>query len=339
MNPVLVALVKNINIVVENKALTEIKEIKLSSLKKEDLFHTQNYYYERISQSYENNKKISKIPAIYTMLNYLENIIPPEYKENFYKNISNLNLKSAKKLNQVSARYDAYNNVIEINPNTLKNLRKNINNNVTIESCFGLMHELTHASSTKRTEEGFYCGFTKHPTDNENDKNDGLTEGMTELITINLFQTNKKYLSPYYMELCFINQLMILVGKETMISSYFGNQGLNGILLKLNKLIDDKELSFKLFRMIELNFYGRKYNQIQKFATEAQSILFDYFKEKLNKTNSKEEKEKLFYNFKNSLIKQDLLYKIKKNPNNYIGLFEYEEKLNEFIKEEKTRHF
>lgn len=319
----------------KNNKLYPLNEKEFLYIKK--LFNRDDNYFESLESSINSNKSISNISLIKVMFEFLEQNIPEEDKDNFYENIKTLKLNFHDVDTNLAARYDAYNNIIEIEKDKIDEINQSLKTgNFDLQTGINLIHELTHMASRRKEENNFYCGFTKYPSAYESDKNDGLTEGMTELIAINAFQSNHKYMSPYYFELCFVNQLLNLVGRPILVESYFGNKGIKDLEIQLNKIIPDKDKSNLLFRLIELNFQALKLRRPQNFAGRVQDMLLDYFEAKLEylistKEYTKEQIEYLIYYFENSLVKPELLHLINKDPDNYIGLIESNERFYEIV--------
>lgn len=293
----------------------------------------------------EQNPNIENKSYVTVLVKYLEKLIPEKCRDNLYRNLSsaNIQLNLATDLTLVPklklkgvGGYDIESNKLIIQPVYLKQvwdtaqLTKNPNSFYQNEVGVTILHELAHlASSYFNKKLGIrYCGFDivnlNYPN---NIRNIGLTEGMTECIAMAGFPGTVEISSGYYIEALFVNQLINLVGIDVMKESYFGNKGTASIEKSLNDIINNKSLSFNLFRNIENNFQNRNINQQQSYLGNAQNAIVDYYKSKIiknlvEKNMTLSEVENSISNFEKFLITPEKLKIMNKNPDNYIGLNE-----------------
>lgn len=286
--------------------------------------------------AYKSNK------AFHNMLDWIENLIPSQYRSNFYNNLSTLEIEYGieyvsleKNANSTLGGYDLKENKIIIYKHTLEEKKELSKNAPNSEEFYNkeinriMLHELLHMASSCFNEDlnikltGF-CNML-----DVDSLNYGLTEGMTELLSMIGVQGTFELSSGYYIETLLTKQLCFIVGFDTMIDSYFGNLGTAKIKSELNKLKENEDLPEYLLTRFEhnhlmLNEYG---DTEQTFLASTQHILIDYFKQKMkneiqkgNKT--KQEIEEIINYFESSLITPHILELRKYNVNNYIGLNE-----------------
>jgi hypothetical protein len=136
-------------------------------------------------------------------------------------------------------------------------------------------------ASTQKVDEQITSGFDKPLNDAEESRNRGLTEGLTELITIRAFPNGNSFDTAYYFECAFVSQLIAIVGIEPVLKAYFSGQGIKPLQVELNKIIPDETMSSYLFRMIEDNFNLGNTSYEQSFAGSIQECLINYYQEKI----------------------------------------------------------
>lgn len=255
----------------------EIQKIKLL------LNSKYNYIYDSImlNNLVNENSEIEEKEYIINFLNWLESIIPENCRENFYRNITTLKTTlnidiDISKCNvntngySTSAGYNTSNNRLSMNEKSLSELWKISQSNQNPQDFYWrhysqtLLHELAHMASSRYNSETeiSLCEFDKFPAENENDKNRGLTEGFTEIISMAGVPGTIEISSGYYIEALLINQLIQLIGKEVFLKSYFSNLGTKNIQEKLNEIINNPKMSSNLFRSIELNYNIRDINEV-----------------------------------------------------------------------------
>ena len=305
------------------------------------------YIYDKdlLTELINSNNEIENKPYVLNFLKWLEKIIPENCRENLYTNIKtlktslNLDIKLdestyIEEKNMTFAGYNTSKNSLNINKESLLilwNIAKNKDNPKEFywkEYAESLLHELSHMASSKydvKTKISL-CGFDKFPAENEEDKNRGLTEGFTEIISMAGISDTLELSSIYYIEACLINQLTKLIGIDIFEKSYFSNLGIYPLKEKLQELINDQEKSYELFRNIELNFQIKDIYGKQNVLGNIQSSILDYLEQKLKISNNPKE---IIDDYKNYLITPELLELLLKNKENYIGI---EESINKFEK-------
>lgn len=345
---------KNKNIEINKKI--DDKIIKLSNEEKQyvqnKLNKKYNYIYnsELLNELISQNDKLDNKEYIINFLNWLEKIIPEECRDNFYRNVKTL--KATLNLNfniedntvvitdgySTAGGYNTRKNELIISKTSLIELKTISNTTNNPEEFYWkeyaktLLHELAHMASTNYNKDTgvSLCGFDKYPPSEEEDKNRGLTEGFTEIITMTGIPNTIEISSGYYIEACLINQLIQIIGSEIFIKSYFSNLGIKPIKEELYRLIPDENKTFSLFRNIELNFQIRSFEEEQSVLGNIQLSILDYLEKKLevllenNDINSIKNCLEIFEDF---LITPDKLCILKMEPQNYLML---EESINKF---------
>jgi len=283
----------------------------------------------------------------------IENIIPKQYRDNFYRNLRTLKIhlnidEKTKDMNSDSAgSYNSINNEIILNYVDNQRLKEISKKNSNPDNFFWtqinstLVHELLHMASTYYDKDNNIelSGFNKFPCEGLLNSNRGLTEGMTEVLACMIVPGSVEISCGYYIEEGLINQLALIVGPQVMIDSYFGNLGTKDIINKLDVL--DKKFfdGTMLFQYIELNYRIGNEKGEQTILGKIQYRLVKYFEKKIIKDIyngiTEEEIKKEMYMYKCMLITSDVLVGMKKNPDDYpnlkesIELFtELEEKVN-----------
>ena len=183
------------------------------------------------------------------------------------------------------------------------------------------------------------CGFDRFPAENEEDKNRGLTEGFTEIISMAGVPGTIEISSGYYIEACLINQLIQIVGNEVFLKSYFSNLGTQPIQEKMNEVINNPTMSFNLFRNIELNYNIRDINEEQNILGNIQSSILDYLDKKIElllDENRVNEISDILANYELMMITPEKLKIMQKNPQQFIGIDENINKFNEIKNKYKS---
>lgn len=296
----------------------------------------------------------------YDLLSYVEQIIPEKYRSIFYNNIKTLKIELKEKIHlkkevadNAFAYYNREDNTIVIikeridefieSVKLIDDYEKWVYAKVTVT----LLHELFHAASSNVDVAGF------DSNSNPGLVIKGLTEGMTDrlaYLTASFIGIKPEMMLPngYFIELLIVDQLMLIIGPQPMIDSYFGNLGVEPLCDKLSE-IDDFNAKY-LFTLIELEYSLRMKGNNDERTTlgSIQEKLVDYFSKVILKDieNGLEEetiREKIIF-YKGSLITKELLSKMQLNPDNYINLnislekFEnFESELNKFFKTRTRR--
>lgn len=338
----------------ENGQLLPLSQEEQEVIDKIFTYDNEYIYYmsKKLSQILLDNNKLDADLHIYRLLEWLEQVIPEACRENFYRNLSTLQIHQnldAMNDEQVdafkegtTANYNAQTNTINVNKNFISSLWKlaqtTNNPQVYFEKAYyeTLLHEMTHMASTKYDPETEICysGFDTFPGIGFNDRNVGLTEGMTEIVAMAGIPDTDEISSGYYIEASLVNQIILIIGNEEVIHSYFSAAGVDGIKHKLSEFgLSDMVASY-LLNLIECNFVIRK-NQSSDYLTDSlsaiQSTLLNCFEVKCNREiNSpsfdRKNLEALFSRYESMLVTSSVLKQNGLNPNHYTGLEENIEK-------------
>lgn len=338
-------------IIYDDKKIKILKKVdnKLVELDKSEKKKIESFFSREQSHKYSSlylteclndNNILEKKDYILPFLEWLENLIPEDSRDNFYRNIRTLSIDynfeclDRKKSNNVDANiegagYNCTSNHITINKEYLEYLSSISNDENFIYNNYAgsIMHELAHMASANydRQTNISKCGFNTYPFFDENDNNRGLTEGMTELISFTAIPFVSLYTSGYFMEMKITKQLEMIVGTNVLLESYFSNKGLEEIKNNLLKYINDENKVFSLFRNIEFNYLIRDLTDKQSILGNIQSSLLDFLEAKCKKEleNPYLDKE-MFINildfYGKNLIAESDMESIHKNPDNYVGI-------------------
>ena len=338
-------------IIYDDKKIKILKKVdnKLVELDKSEKKKIESFFSREQSHKYSSlylteclndNNILEKKDYILPFLEWLENLIPEDSRDNFYRNIRTLSIDynfeclDRKKSNNVDANiegagYNCTSNHITINKEYLEYLSSISNDENFIYNNYAgsIMHELAHMASANydRQTNISKCGFNTYPFFDENDNNRGLTEGMTELISFTAIPFVSLYTSGYFMEMKITKQLEMIVGTNVLLESYFSNKGLEEIKNNLLKYINDENKVFSLFRNIEFNYLIRDLTDKQSILGNIQTSLLDFLEAKCKKEleNPYLDKE-MFINildfYGKNLIAESDMESIHKNPDNYVGI-------------------
>ncbi len=313
------------------------------------------YMSKRLDKIILDNDKLDADLHVYKLLGWLEKLIPEDCRENFYRNLSTLQIhqnldaindEQVDEYRGGDASYDFRTNTITVYRNYIswlwklaQELAQEINNPQDFfekEYYVVLLHEMTHMASTKYDPETeiCHCGFDTFSDIEFNDRNVGLTEGMTEIVAMAGVPGTLEITSGYYIEALLVNQIILTIGIEEVIRSYFSAAGVDGIKHKLSEFgLSDSEASY-LLNLIECNFMVRK-TQSTDYSTNAlseiQSTLLNCFEVKCNREiNSpgfdRKKLESLFSSYESMLVNPSVLKLKGLNSNHYTGLEENMEK-------------
>ena len=351
---------KNMNVYKCNDGKIEILSDEEIQMIRQLLNSKYNYEYDSITLTNLVNANLEMENKEYIMnfLNWLESIIPEECRDNFYRNIKTLKttlntnidlskFKSSSSGYSTSANYNTSSNSLVMNEKSLHELWKiaQLNNNPQEfywrHYSQTLLHELAHMASSRYDSdtEISLCGFDRFPAKNEEDKNRGLTEGFTEIISMAGVPGTIEISSGYYIEACLINQLIQIVGNEVFLKSYFSNLGTQPIQEKMNEVINNPTMSFNLFRNIELNYNIGDINEEQNILGNIQSSILDYLDKKIElllAENRVNEISDILANYELMMITPEKLKIMKKNPQHFIGIDENINKFNEIKNKYKS---
>lgn len=354
MNNYIILDIGKIVICWDNREKSYYKEVnnKLISINNEEKNYLNNifqkpYSYELnseyLTKLIDNNSNIKEKERMTILLTWLENIVPDNAKNNFYNNIQTLKVDyvTDNLTNNYSvASYNSSTNEIHIYPTKIQEAKKiamktsNPADYLSKQINQTILHELCHTASSRYDQDTKISksGFNTYPTNQESERNLGLTEGMTEVISMYGIPNTMELASNYYIEASIINQLISIIGNKELINSYFMNNGTSKLEEELNQYTKDSNVSWNLFRNIEANFCIQNDNIKQTFLGNIQNTLVDYLASKLkNAVISNEEKQQSISLFKAFIITPIKLTIMKKNPDNYIGLQDSINKFNNTI--------
>lgn len=303
------------------------------------------YMSKKLGQIILENNNLDADLHIYRLLEWLEQIIPEDSRENFYRNLStlqihqNLDAMNDEQVDEfkggTTANYNAQTNTITVNRNYISSLWKVAQTTNNPQAYFEkvyyetLLHEMTHMASTKYDPETEICysGFDTFPGIGFNDRNVGLTEGMTEIVAMSGIPDTNESKSGYYIEESLVNQIILTIGNEEVIRSYFSAAGVDGIKHKLSEFgLSDMGASY-LLNLIECNYMIRQ--ETSDYLTDSlsviQSTLLNCFEVKCNREiNSpsfdRKNLEALFNRYESMLVNPSVLQQNGLNPNHYAGL-------------------
>ena len=303
------------------------------------------YMSKKLGQIILENNNLDADLHIYRLLEWLEQIIPEDSRENFYRNLStlqihqNLDAMNDEQVDEfkggTTANYNAQANTITVNRNYIFSLWKVAQTTNNPQAYFEkvyyetLLHEMTHMASTKYDPETEMCysGFDTFSDIEFNDRNVGLTEGMTEIVAMAGIPDTNESKSGYYIEESLVNQIILTIGNEEVIRSYFSAAGVDGIKHKLSEFgLSDMGASY-LLNLIECNYMIRQ--ETSDYLTDSlsviQSTLLNCFEVKCNREiNSpsfdRKNLEALFNRYESMLVNPSVLQQNGLNPNHYAGL-------------------
>lgn len=297
---------------------------------------------QRLTQIFIDNDKLSSDLHVYNLLEWLEQNIPENCRENFYRNLStlqinqNLDVINNQQTHEFTggtvASYDGKTNTININEDFIYSLWQRAQGYENPQSYFdreylvALLHEMSHMASSRYDHETgiWYNGFDRH-----GDRNTGLNEGMTEIVAMAGIPGTNEISSGYYVEASLVNQLIHVIGNEEVISSYFSAQGVEGIKHRLSEFgLNEHEAAY-LLDQIELNYVV--HSKFPDCSTDAlgsvQSTLLDCFEERCRREISNpnfdgEKLETMLSTYGCMLVTPEVLQQNGIDPSNYGGLTE-----------------
>lgn len=298
----------------------------------QDIFKRRNdfsYKSLKLDEILKVNPDLQEIDYAPFLLAWLENVIPAYARENFYKNLQTLKFQKVDSFEagRTVAEYNIKENLIRLNLNDPKFTNQN-------EFLQTLLHELIHMASSKYDEERqvYVSGFDEIGEDYQK-WNRGLTEGLTEnLSMIGVPNTNQAY-SGYGIETLLIDQIALLIGTDKLLESFFLNLGTTKLEEEFHKLGYEQEKAFVMFRDIELNYCFRNDAEQTNLLTNVELDLLDYFNKKCQDMylnyESTEQLQELLDTYEKVLITPEKLAFIKKNPDKYAGIEVVEQKFKE----------
>ncbi len=346
-------MIKRIYIVEEDSKLVYKKLVdnNLVSLTEDELNEVNKYLKRNRSSKYYSEKLNTIIASnpdincygdyLKSFLEYIESFIPPQAVDTFYQNLQTLKLElNLDVINEPitdysiaerrdAAYYDIENNVLTIDKDNIKQYQKIAQKAKNPQEFFwqnfnhDLMHELFHVASSKQFDNHFICGFDYRPATHSYEENRGLTEGFTEILACYAVPIENEFACAYYIEELIINQLMVVIGPEVMLDSYFNNSGIKNMAEKLCEFDPDFEAALNLFELIEVNFNLDKDSPSNVLAQIEITILY-YFEEKIEKDIlngvSKDDILKSIEDYKRFLVTRDILNIRQENTRKYDGI-------------------
>lgn len=292
----------------------------------------------------DRNPNMGQKEYIMSCLNWIENLIPIDCRDNFYRNISTLQFQPDLTIpmldeetdsseNKLAGFYDTKNNQIGITRRFQKDMWRMAQKSNNPEDYYWhqysstILHELLHMASVNYNSENDFVlsGFSRYPAEKENEKNVGLTEGLTEVLTFAGVPGTDEELSSYYIEARLIIQLASLVGNKLLERTYFSNLGTNPLEEKLNEIINNPNKSYALFRNIELNYNLKEIDEEQNVLGNIQLSMLDYLDKKVQMLIADNETEKarnLLFTYDSVIISPETLKMKGKNPSNFVGIDE-----------------
>lgn len=188
-----------------------------------------------------------------------------------------------------------------------------------------LIHELFHVASTNYDykDKELKVGFSTSPSKETGDVNQGLTEAITELLTLELLEITIP--EDYFFELYLAKQLMVLVSRDIILDSFFNNEGIIEIKRELMKYgVDDNRVEH-IFFLFEENYYLINFDENEHKRNILLSSLQFEFINILHKKliNSSLPKEEILYKlneFEDILVTPELATALGYSNNELVGL-------------------
>lgn len=300
---------------------------------------------ERLTTILNENSTIKNKESLYELFNLIESKIPESCREIFYRNletlqinynldaITNSSLDREYNSSYEAGSYDPITNTITISEEYVRNLWQTAQSHNDSQSFFNseyvqtLAHEITHVASTSYNAETGVISTGFDVLDGNKNRNRGLTEGMTEVISMSTIPGTQEMRSGYYLEGCIANQLIQIIGSDAITDSYFSAQGIDSIKHRLQEYGLSEVEANNLFDQIEINYLlHEKYNDVPNYVLgSVQSTLLDCFEMRcrqiMNNPNfDREQIENMFNIYGYMLVTPYVLEQNGKNPSNYEGL-------------------
>lgn len=302
-----------------------------------------NYWSQMLIELMHANPSLnSNFEYYYPFFDYIEKLIPEKFRSSFYKNLRTLQIElnlnvdikneDLEKGYMTCGGYNLKDNKITMNPKSINQIREasmlTNDPNAFFLKHFAkdLLHEIFHMASSNYDKETkiSLCGFNKYPSDDICDSNRGLTEGMTEVLACCGVPETIEIACAYYIEELFIIQLTQIIGSQPLLDSYFGNLGTELLCEKLCEINNDKNKATSLFVLINMNYSLNEINEEQTILGSIQLKLVDYYSQKIlsdiKNGASELEIRKSIEIYKRSLVTNEVLNTMMKNPSNYPNL-------------------
>lgn len=296
--------IKNLNKGIFYKCTDEEKKAVMSKLEKNKgkIFKS-----EKLNEIAEKNNFLKQFDIFEEILDDVEKVIPSEYRENFYENLTLLKGK----INTiymsnicVPAYYNSFENIIYLNIPIIINEKKKVEDYISqglFETPFHdylkevIIHESFHVSSTKYhlNEHTMYSGFRK--ISRECNKYESINEAVTEILSrkiLNSQEINNQ--SGYNIQTCVMRELSGLIGEDVIIKSYFENDQMNYIKNELAKIINDEN---KINQLIDDLFANNdpltdEYKGNDEI-TQMQNIILDFYEKRISDLLNSDKKDEV----------------------------------------------
>ncbi len=263
------------------------------------------------------NKNFPADRELLQLMGWLESVILEDCREDFYRNLSTLTFDFHASTNEL-ANYRFKENKININPS--------LNGQCTKSEYYQtILHEMVHMSSTEYDAKTgiIKTGFDVITRD-DSKINRGLTEGMTEFMSMVGVPNTREYLSGCYIEVCLLSQIMQIIENEIILRSFYKYHTTKMMEENLTMLGFDANKAYELFKSIEMNYNLRKSLEKQNILGNIQSLLLDYLEAKCNSSviTNQEQFNNMMFMYESMLVTNEKLQKNGKNPLNYEGINE-----------------
>ncbi len=295
------------------------------------------------------NKKMDALvkKIIKSVLVKVLEIIPTNYREDFYHNLKTLDVVfqeekkenfTNKELNHnyaVVALYKSSNTLLINKTYFQKVVSKKDNEEAVTLFKTTIFHELVHMSSAKYTDNykavalGFWSVWDGYV--NNSIKFTGLVEGYTQLLT-SIFNPEDINKTNYSLTSLLMYQLMQIVGKKTLDEAFYKEHSVNNIMQELCRYIPNISLAQYLLETIEKVYQAGIKNTETYCLREAQYVMSKYFKAKIQ--DMREEKMvKKYDKFCKSLITLEKLDYLGFDKKKYLGIEHTWEDFDKVMKE------
>ncbi len=289
-----------------------------------------------VDEIIKNNNNLQLSSAMISYLRTLEQIIPIDLRDNFYRNLQDVKVVFDKEIldnkNRSGGKYDCKTNTIYLDRKfIIDDLKKagleEADISKTVDQVF--LHEFIHMSSAYYDKENdtFIQGFEKKGEET----NGGLDEGTTELLSLSIVQPRYNVFSSYTLQYIICSQLFHLIGQENYLRGYYSGTQTKLIDDGLNHLINNVDFSHDYLREIESLhiLINSPYESDSLYLI--QDKMLDYLKAKLATLANQDEIDLLINQFKSLLITNDNISRLCYNKDKYIKLEKNEKKFNKII--------
>ena len=232
-------------------------------------------------------------------IEYIINNIGDEYISDFNRNI--ISFKS-RRINSNEANdlgfgidynmlgiYNVENNIMYLLSDNLEKIRLMHNDNNNVLSSRLILHELFHMASSKANE---YSGVS-----NINSNNNGLNDGITDLLSFKAYPCVSLIHSGYLYELLLTIQLSLIIGSNELYDSYFKYHNINNIKSSLYRRLSNIDETERFFILLQ-QYYD---NKNIEYLGELQYTL-------VNSVNKEFISNQFIYNYMKFMITPELLF-------------------------------